>query len=378
MKKITILGSTGSIGKNALKVIKHLGEGFEVVALAAHSNIEELEQQAHEFNPQLIAVYDKEKAVELQKRIPNFKVVGGMEGLEEAATHSDVNFVVSAVVGTCGLIPTVSAIKAGKDIALANKESLISGGCLIMSLVRKHGVRLIPVDSEHSAIFQCLHGEEKKTIGRIILTASGGPFRQIPLTDLRKVSAKAALQHPNWKMGPKITIDCSTLMNKGLEMIEAHWLFGVSPEKIDVVIHPQSIIHSMVEFIDGSILAQMSVPNMIVPIQYALTFPERKPGIIKPFDFIQHERLEFTLPDSAKFRCLSHAYTSLQLGKSMPCYMNAANEILVQRFLQEEIGWFDIGEKLEKLMLRHSLCEVDSIETVLEVDKLARREAEAV
>lgn len=247
-----------------------------------------------------------------------------------------------------------------------------------MNLVKQMGVQLLPIDSEHSALFQCLLGEKPETIQRLILTASGGPFRTFTSDQLEKVSAKEALCHPNWKMGPKITIDCSTLMNKGLEMIEAHFLFGVPVNKIEVVIHPQSIIHSMVEFIDGSMKAQMSAPTMIVPIQYALTFPEREPGIIKPFDFIQHGRLEFILPDFAKFRCLKHAYTSLEIGRSMPCFMNAGNEVLVKRFLSGEVRWPDISEKLEKLMSRHNAFEIDSIEAVFEADRMARVEAESI
>lgn len=378
MKKITLIGSTGSIGVNTLKVVEHLGEGYEVVALAAHSNIEKLEEQAKKFNPEVIAVYDYKKSIELKSRLPGIKIVSGLEGLKEVAAWPSANFVVSAMTGTLGLVPTVSAIQAGKDIALANKEALISGGALIMQLVKEKQVKLLPIDSEHSAIFQCLNGEQVKTIKRIVLTASGGPFRTFSQEELADVSIDAALTHPNWKMGPKVTVDCSTLMNKGLEMIEAHWLFDMPPEKIDVIVHPQSIIHSMVEFCDGSMLAQMSEPSMIVPIQYALTFPERKPGIIKPFDFIQHQRLEFTLPDLAKFRCLSHAYQSIKTGRSMPGYLNAANEVLVMRFLVKEIRWLDIGNKLEELMSRHTLQDVNSLEAIVNVDECARREAKLI
>lgn len=377
MKNISILGSTGSIGVNTLNVVRHLGEKHNIVALGAHSNIDLLEKQIKEFHPKVVAVFDAKKAKELRDRSPNCQILEGIEGMQVIATISEANLVVSAMVGTLGLLPTAAAISAGKNVALANKEALVSGGQLLMQLVHENKIRLIPIDSEHSAIFQCLEGEQKKSIQRIILTASGGPFRNKSLKELEKISPEEALQHPNWKMGPKITVDCSTLMNKGLEMIEAHWLFGVESEKIEVVVHPESIIHSMVEFCDGAILSQMSVPNMILPIQYALTFPERKAGMTKPFDFIQHKRLEFILPDLAKFRCLKLAYDSLQIGKSMPCYMNAANEILVRGFLDRRISWFDIAQKLEALMQRHKLQAVTSLEDILEVDRQARRDAEA-
>lgn len=378
MKKLAILGSTGSIGVNTLNVVRHLKDNFQIKTLAAYSNIEKLEEQAKEFQPELIAVYDEEKGRELQKKLPQFKIVTGLPGLREASSWSGVDLVVSAMTGTLGLVPTVTAIESGKDIALANKEALISGGSLLVSLASKNNVKIIPIDSEHSAIFQCLNGENHKTISRIILTASGGPFLGHSLKALEEVTPEDALRHPNWKMGPKVTVDCSNLMNKGLEMIEAHWLFNMPADKIEVIVHPQSIIHSMVEFFDGSMMAQMSIPNMIVPIQYALTFPERKPGLIKPFDFIQHGRLEFALPDLARFRCLSHAYSSIKIGKSMPCYLNAANEVLVYRFLNREISWFDISAKLEALMEKHPLQVVDSLDEILEVDRLARLEAKAI
>lgn len=376
MKRISLLGSTGSIGVNTLNVIRHLGEGFQIVALAAHSNIDKLEEQAKEFNPELIAVYDARKAKELRKRLPNQKIVFGIEGIKEAASLPSANFVVSAMVGSLGLIPTESAIIAGKDVGLANKEALVSGGELIMRLAKEKNVRLLPIDSEHSAIFQCLNGEKKDAVSRIILTASGGPFRNMPLEALNEITPEEALKHPNWKMGPKITIDCSTLMNKGLEMIEARWLFGIPPEKIEVIVHPESIIHSMVEFCDGSMMAQMSLPNMVLPIQYALTFPERRPGLTKPFDFIQHKRLEFSLPDFAKFRCLKLTYDSLKIGGSMPCFMNAANEVLVNSFLERKIRWMEIAELLESLMQDHEVQGAATLEEIMEVDQQARRAAE--
>jgi 1-deoxy-D-xylulose-5-phosphate reductoisomerase len=376
MKKIAILGSTGSIGKNVLEVVRHTKNKFQVIALAAHSNIDLLEQQAHEFHPKVIAVYNKEKALILQKRLPKCAVLAGTEGLIDAASIDDASLIIAAISGTMGISPTIAAIQAGKNVALANKEVLVSGGSYVMSLVRKKGIQLIPIDSEHSAIFQCLQGEKKQTVSRIILTASGGPFRL--LENLEKITVEDALRHPNWNMGPKVTIDSSTLMNKGLEVIETHWLFDIPLKKIEVLIHPQSIIHSMVEFIDHSILAQMGDPTMITPIQYAMTYPERFHSCIKPFDFLKNHTLQFLLPDTEKFRCLSLAYSAIEKGGSLPCFMNAANEILVKRFLNREIRWDQIGVNLEKLMSRHSIIPTNSLDDILAIDKLAREEAERV
>lgn len=375
MKKIAIIGSTGSIGENTLKIAKHLKEEIKVVALAAKSNIDLLEKQAKEFHPELIAVYDKDKALELKKRLPGIEVIGGMEGVVAVATHSNVNFVVSAMTGTLGLIPTLSAIESGKDVGLANKEALVSGGALVMQLVKEKNVRLLPIDSEHSAIFQCLSGEKDSPIRRLILTSSGGPFRQLSKEELSKVSVDEALRHPTWVMGPKVTIDSSTLMNKGLEVIEAHFLFNMPVDQIDVVIHPQSIIHSMVEFTDNSIMAQMGVPSMIVPIQYALTYPKRKEGMMPPFDFVKHNQLQFFMPDLEKFRCLRLAYDAARAGGSLTCYMNAANEVLVNRCLERQISWNEIATKLDSLMSRHSIIKISSIDDVLAIDELGRREA---
>lgn len=375
MKTIALLGSTGSIGQNVLNVIRHLSSNFKVVSLAARENIDLLEQQAHEFKPQVIAVYDQKKGAELKKRLPHFKVLSGMEGLCEAAAYTEAEMTISAVAGTIGLKPTVEAILAGKDIGLANKEALVSGGQFIMELVKKHQVKIIPIDSEHSAIFQCLNGENLQAIERIILTSSGGPFRTWNLDQLNQVTAEQALNHPKWVMGPKITVDSSTLMNKGLEVIEAYWLFNQPIDKIDVVIHPQSIIHSLVEFCDGSMMAQMGEPTMITPIQYALTYPLRYPGLLKHFDFLKHAKLEFFAPDVDKFPCLKLAYESLRKGGSLPCYMNAANEVLVHRFLAKEMSWIQIASQLEKLMAQHKVQAVNSLEEILAVDLCAREEA---
>lgn len=375
MKHIAILGSTGSIGKNTLQVARHLKERIKVVAIAARENIDLLEAQSKEFCPDIIAVFNNAKAYELQKRLPGKTVLAGMEGLLAAASYSEADLVISAMTGTMGLQPTIEAIKAGKDVGLANKEALVSGGAIIMKLVKEKNINLLPIDSEHSAIFQCLNGEALKSVQRIILTSSGGPFRTWTQEQLETVTVEQALNHPTWSMGPKVTIDSSTLMNKGLEVIEAFWLFDVSPEQIDVIVHPQSIIHSLVEFCDGSMLAQMSEPNMIVPIQYSLTYPDRAPGLFKPFDFMKNSKLEFFEPNKKTFRCLALAYEALKCGGTLPCYMNAANEVLVERFLKGELSWKNIGIQLEKLMNQHAAISVDSLETILAVDALAREEA---
>jgi len=375
MKKIALLGSTGSIGQNTLKVARHLSEQIQVKALAASENIDLLEKQILEFNPDIAAVYNPEKAKILQERLPRRKILSGAEGIEAVATYSDVDFVVSAISGTQGLRPTVAAIRAGKTIGLANKEVMVSGGEWVVSLVEKHKVKLIPIDSEHSAIFQCLNGENPKTIRRIILTASGGPMRLFSDEQLENITPEQALNHPNWKMGPKVTIDCSTLMNKGLEVIEAYWLFKIPLNQIEVVIHPQSIIHSMVEFKDLSILAQMGEPSMLTPIQYALTYPERAPGLLSPFNFHKNQTLQFFEPDLSRFRCLALAYEALKKGGSLPAYMNAANEVLVQKFLHQEISWQQISLQLEQLMDKHVPFQLNSLEAILYVDALAREEA---
>jgi len=377
MKRISIIGSTGSIGQNTLKIAKHL-ENVQVVAIAANSNIDLLEKQALEFSPQLIGVYNKDKALELKKRLPNIEIVGGIEGINAVAAHSDANFVVSAMSGTLGLIPTLTAIQSGKDVGLANKEALVSGGSLVMQLVKEKGVKLLPIDSEHSAIFQCLNGEKNSFVSRLILTSSGGPFRQFTKEALQKVTVEEALCHPTWTMGPKVTIDSSTLMNKGLEMIEAHWLFQMPVDKIDVIVHPQSIIHSMCEFVDNSIMAQMGYPNMITPIQYALTYPERKTGMMEAFDFVKHNQLQFFIPDLEKFPCLRLAYEAAKISGSLTCYMNAANEVLVNRCLERQISWQQISQKLEQLMTSHSVIPINTIDDVLEVDAIARHDASLI
>ncbi len=374
-KRISVLGSTGSIGTSTLQVVRHLPEELEIVALAAKSNIDLLEKQAREFRPKLVAVHDPDAALELQKRLPGTPVLAGMEGIVTAASFEGADFAMLAMTGSAGLLPAVAAIEAGKEIGLANKEVMVSAGELVSSLAKKKGVEILPVDSEHSALFQCLKGEERKAVRRLILTASGGPFRTKSLDELNRIGVEDALAHPNWKMGPKVTIDSSTLMNKGFEMIEARWLYGIEPDKIEAVIHPQSRVHSCVEFVDGSILAQISDPDMVLPIQYALTYPRRLPGLLPPYDFIKNGTLTFYPPDKEKFLCLHLATEAMKAGKSYPCYLNGANEILVERFLRKEISWSAIGAKLEKLISSHRPENLLTLEAILSVDLRARQEA---
>ncbi|HSX11863.1 MAG TPA: 1-deoxy-D-xylulose-5-phosphate reductoisomerase [Rhabdochlamydiaceae bacterium] len=373
-KRISILGSSGSIGVNALKIVRHLKDEFEVVALAAKSNIDVLEVQAKEFLPQIIGVLDPSKAVELKKRLPNFNIVGGEEGILECATWSAADFVVSAISGFSGIKPTLAAIRKGKKIGLANKEALVAAGHLVISLAKENNVEIIPIDSEQSGVFQCLKGASAEDVHRLVLTASGGPFFHAHISELSDVTVDKALCHPNYRMGTKVTIDSSTLMNKGLEMIEAHFLFGIPTEEIKVVVHPQQIIHSFVEFKDGCIIAQMSEPNMLFPIQFAMTYPERKKSPLPHFDFTKHS-LHFYQVDLQKFPCLDLAYGAIQAGGSMPCYMNAANEILVERFLRREIHWLDISKKLEILMHKHDVQKNLNIEFLCSIDTEARKEA---
>lgn len=377
-KALSILGSTGSIGKNCLAVARHLGKDvISVEALAVHGNIDLLEQQIKEFHPKLVAVYDADQARILKKRLPHLNIMEGMEGLKAVATYPDSNLVISAVSGAIGLAPTLAAIEAKKNVGFASKEVLVSGGALVMSQVRKHGIELIPIDSELTAIFQCLQGNPEKAVKRIIITGSGGSFRNYSDEQLEAVTIENALNHPNYRMGSKVTIDSSTLMNKGLEMIEAHWLFNCPVDKIDIVIHPQQMIHGMVEFIDNSIIAQMCEPDMLVPIQYAITYPHKAHGTLPPFDFTKHSTLQFYAPDLNKFRCLKLAYEAVRAGGSMTCYMNGANEVLVQSFLKGKISWKEIAGKLEDLMTGHRMIPLHSFDDVLAIDEMARAEAKA-
>ena len=375
-KRIGILGSTGSIGKNALIVAKHLKEEIEVTALCAKSNIDLLEAQVLAFSPEVVAVYDEGKAAILQNRLPNIRVLSGIEGLVAIATHPSVDLLLSAISGFDGVLPTLRAIESKKDIALANKEVLVAAGRLVKNLILEHCVECIPVDSEHTALFQCLKGEKTSDVNRIILTASGGPFREYSKQRLEGVGVQEALKHPNFQMGSKVTIDSSTLMNKGLEMIEAHFFYDVPIERIEILVHPQQVIHSMVEYIEGSIIAQIGEPDMLGPIQFALSYPKRLPGILEPFDFTKNPSLTFSSVDTDKFRCLKLAYDAMRVGESMPCFMNAVNEVLVNRFLQREIGWLEISQKLETLMEKHTLEKIKDYEELAIVDIQARQLAE--
>lgn len=378
MKKLAILGSTGSIGTSALKVVDHLKQDLSVVGLAALSNWKQMAAQVRKYRPSVVALYDSKAAATLRECNLDCEVLEGLEGIRAVACLDSAEMVLSAISGTKGLQPTLDAIYAGKDIALANKETLVSGGALVMDAVKKYNVNFVPVDSEHSALFQCLQGENPKEIQRLILTASGGPFRSYSSSALDQITPELALGHPTWNMGPKITVDSSTLMNKGLEVIEAHWLFGISPDKIDVVVHPTSVVHSLVEFQDGSLLAQLGQTDMAIPIQYALTYPKRKKGFLQPFDLVQASPLEFYPPDPVQFRCLGLAIEALREGGSMPCYMNAANEVLVHRFLSKKIGWKEIATRLETLLSKHNKTELKTVDQALAIDDLARCDAEVI
>ena len=369
MKKIAILGSTGSIGTQTLEVVRET-QDIEVCALAAGSNIARLEQQIREFRPRLAAVWSEEKARELRIRTADLpvEIVSGMEGLIQVAVLEEAEILVTAIVGMIGLRPTIAAIKAGKDIALANKETMVTAGHIIMPLAKEHKVSILPVDSEHSAIFQSLQGNEGNKIQKILLTASGGPFRGKKQEDLLNVTVEDALRHPNWSMGRKITIDSSTLVNKGLEVIEAKWLFGVDVDQIQVVIQPQSVIHSMVEYEDGAVMAQLGTPDMKLPIQYALYYPDRRylPG--ERLDFWTLSHLDFGKPDLDTFYCLALAYEAGRAGGTLPTVFNAANELAVKKFLLKEIKYLEIMEIIEDCMRAHKNRPNPSLEEILEAE----------
>ena len=373
MRTISILGSTGSIGTQTLEVVEVLGD-IQVGAISGNHNIKLLEEQARKFRPRLVSVMDEDNAKELKSRLADTdcKVVAGMDGLVEAATLVEADTVVTSIVGNVGLRPTFEAISAGKNIALANKETLVSAGQLVMDLAKKKGISIYPVDSEHSAIFQSLQGNKDNKIRRILLTASGGPFRGKTLDELKSVTAADALCHPNWSMGKKITIDSATLMNKGLEVMEAKWLFGVDTDQIEVLVHPQSIIHSAVEYEDGAIMAQLGEPDMRVPIQYALTYPKRVANPFPKIDFAKRAQLTFDHPDMDAFRCLALAYKALKIGGTMPTVLNGANEIAVAKFLSGKIGFLDIPALIEKTMEAYTVKENYTLEDLLEADAWAR------
>ena len=373
MRKISILGSTGSIGTQTLEVVENLKD-IKVMAITGNSNIGLLEKQARKFQPELVAVMDENNAEILKEKLSDLhiRVVSGMDGLVEAATYEGVDIVVTSVVGNVGLKPTFEAIRAGKNIALANKETLVSAGQLVMDLAKKHNINIYPVDSEHSAIFQSLQGNEGNKIERILLTASGGPFRGKKREELLNVTAADALKHPNWSMGNKITIDSATLMNKGLEVMEAKWLFGVDVDQIEVLVHPQSIVHSAVEYEDGAIVAQLGEPDMRVPIQYALTYPKRVKNPFPRVDFTQRNNLTFDKPDMETFKCLSLAYRALKTGGTLPAVLNGANEVAVARFLKGDIGFLDIPELIEQTMDAYTVKYEYTLEDLLEADAWAK------
>jgi len=372
MKKILLLGSTGSIGINTLNVVRAFPDKFQITGLTANENIEELEKQIKEFSPSLAAVRDQQKANELQNKLNKTRIISGEEGLLEIIKEGNYDILVSAIVGFAGLKPIIEAIKLNKRIALANKETLVVAGKLITELSLKHKSQIIPIDSEHSAIFQCLVGEEKASINKLILTASGGPFLDRNNNELEKVTIDEALNHPNWKMGNKITIDSATMMNKGLEVIEAYWLFGLPKEKIEVIVHPQSVIHSMIEFIDGSIKAQLSTPDMKLPILYALSYPDRYNYNPVVTDLKKIQTLTFFEPDFDKFTCLKLAYSVIDSGDLAPCILNAANEVAVELFLNGKIRFLDIPNLIEEALNKHSTSGMADLESIVGCDLTIR------
>jgi 1-deoxy-D-xylulose-5-phosphate reductoisomerase len=375
LKGIAILGSTGSIGTNTLKVIERLPDRFRVMGLSAGSNLGELSQQITRHRPHVVSVREEADAEEIRRRFPEVSVGTGIQGMVDAATHPDADILVSAAVGAVGLVPTLRGIEAGKMVALANKETLVVAGEIMTRAVKEAGTTLLPVDSEHNAVHQCLAGRKGPSLRAIWLTASGGPFRNATMDEMKRARPAEALNHPTWRMGPKITIDSATMMNKGFEVIEACWLFDVKPSQVRIVIHPQSTIHSMVEFTDGSFIAQLGVTDMRLPIQYALTYPERLETGLSPLNLEQPLTLDFHPPDIERFPCLQLAYQAAETGGTVPAVLNAANEVAVNAFLDEQIGFLQIPEVLGETLARHSRQEASDLETVLAADGWAREEA---
>jgi 1-deoxy-D-xylulose-5-phosphate reductoisomerase len=378
-KSLSILGSTGSIGRNVLRVVDQFPERFSVAALAAGRNVDLVAEQIKRFTPELVVVLDEDVARQLKEMVTGAKgleILHGLNGYKAAAALTSADLVVSAMVGSAGLLPTLTAVEAGKPVALANKESLVMAGELVMGAARKKGVSIIPVDSEHSAIFQCLAGHRRQDLKHIILTASGGPCLDKPVEDLDEITPEMALHHPTWKMGPKITIDSATLMNKGLEVVEAKWLFDVSLEYIQVMIHPESVIHSMVVYQDGSVMAQLGLPDMRVPIAYALSHPERLPLGLPDLDFVEIGSLTFREPDLGKFPCLALALEACRVGMTMPAVLSSANEVAVQGFLNRRIGLRRIGDVVEQVMSKHKPVSDPGLSDILEAADWARRAAE--
>jgi len=373
LKKISLLGSTGSIGTQTLDIVDQHPDKFQIIALSAGSNIELLKQQIDKYSPKLVSVSTKALSEQLRDFVPaSVQIVYGEQGLIEVATVDEADVVVTAIMGSRGLPATIAAIQAGKHIGLANKETLVTAGHIVMALAKEKGVKVLPIDSEHSAIFQCLNGENVKQAERIILTASGGSFRDFTREQLRDVTVEQALKHPNWSMGAKITIDSATMANKGLEVIEAHWLFDMSYDQVDVVIHPESIIHSYVEFVDGSVIAQLGLPDMRVPIQYALTYPDRIRNSTERLNLSQIGQLNFRPMDFARYPMLRLAFECGKAGLSAPTVYNAANEVAVERFLKGELSFLGIEHVVETVLSKHNSCKVDTIEAIVAVDQEAR------
>lgn len=373
-QNIVILGSTGSIGTQTLDVVRHHSDGMEIYALVANNNVDRLTAQAREFMPEVVVIGNEAHYNSLKANLADLpiKVFAGAEAVNEVVAMDVVDTVVTAMVGYAGLAPTIAAIKKGKRIALANKETLVVAGALISELVAKYHAAILPVDSEHGAIFQCLIGEQDHEVSKLILTASGGPFRGFDFDRLRNVKAADALKHPTWKMGAKITIDSASLMNKGFEAIEAKWLFGIEPDNIEIVVHPQSVIHSMVEFCDGSVKAQLGVPDMRLPIQYALTYPDRVEAVVPRLDFRQYGTLTFEQPDCDSFRNLRIAYDAMRRGGNIPCVLNAANEIVVDAFLHDRIGFVEMSDVIETVIAKTEFIAKPTYEDYVDCDRETR------
>jgi 1-deoxy-D-xylulose-5-phosphate reductoisomerase len=381
MKSLSILGSTGSIGVTTLDVVGRFPDRFRVAALAAGRNVDRLAEQVRRFEPAMVATGDDAGAEALRAALPDYRgeILTGIEGITRVATAPGADLLISALVGAIGLGPTLAAIESGKDVALANKEVLVVAGELVQAAARRRGVNVFPIDSEHNAIYQAMHGHRREDVRRIILTASGGPFLRASLDDLRAATPDQALRHPTWKMGAKITIDSSTLMNKGLEVIEAHWLFALPPERIDVVIHPQSIVHSMVEYVDGSVIAQLGIPDMSIPISFILAYPERLTlDHLPSLDLVQAGRLEFLAPDFERFPCLGLAYDALRARGAVPAVLNAANEVLVESFLDKRIAYLDIPRIARAVVERHAGAGAQTLDALLAADAWARDAARAI
>jgi 1-deoxy-D-xylulose-5-phosphate reductoisomerase len=380
MKRLAIVGSTGSIGQNTLRVVEHLSDRFKIFALAANSAVDRLAEQTAAFRPTVVAIAEAHRAEEFRKRCVDLRIsvpeiVTGEIGLRQIASASEVDIVVSAAVGAAGLEPTYSGVAAGKTVALANKEAMVLAGELLLKTASRTGARLIPVDSEHSAIDQCLRSGGHGEVRRLLLTASGGPFRETPQEEFPSITPEQALKHPTWQMGKRITIDSATLMNKGLEVIEARWLFNIAPDKIDIMVHPQSIVHSMVEFVDGSVMAQLGTADMRQPIQYALTYPERLPSPVASLDWSAVSRLEFSLPDRQKFPCIGLAYKAIHMGGTAAAVLNAADEVVVEAFLNRKIPFSVIPQVIGATLDAHDVQPADCLEAIMKADSWARHQA---